>query len=171
MILYIILGLLLGVILTYIFLNKQNESIKKDIASEQFVNKRYIEEIQKLQLQIFESNEKYEKQLAANRDLIRQKSSIATKGGFMVETLSPILEKFPVDILDNNCSVCWLGQPIDYITFNFEQPMITFVEIKTGTSVLSKRQKLVKKMVEEGLIKFLTITMKKEEKIKINNES
>jgi|SRR5271166_5209056 len=170
MIIYSIVGLLIGVIVTYYALSGKDSLLKKEILDEQFVNKRYIEEVQKLQLQLFELTDKYDKQLAANREILRQKSSIATKGGFMVETLSPVLEKFPVNILDPNCSTCWLGHPIDYICFNFEHPMITFVEIKTGTSQLSKRQKLVKKMIEEGLVRFLTITMKNEDRIKINTE-
>src|SRR5579859_4458613 len=62
--------------------------------------------------------------LEVNKKLVQQKSSQATKSGNYVETLSPLLEKFPADIFDPNTSLKWLGDPIDFIAFNFEVPEI-----------------------------------------------
>ena len=110
---------------------------------------------------------KYHEQIELNKELIRQKSSQATKSGTYVEVLSPILEKFPVDIHNKNVSVKWIGDPIDYICFNYEEPMITVVEIKSGDANLSHRQKIVKKALKEGLIRFVEFRMNSNGEIEV----
>jgi predicted Holliday junction resolvase-like endonuclease len=94
-----------------------------------------------------------------NKELIRQKSSQATKSGNYIETLSPILEKFPANIFDPNTSVKWLGDPIDFIAFNFETPEIIFIEVKSGDANLSQRQKIIKKAIREGMVRFTEFRM------------
>ena len=103
--------------------------------------------------------EKWMQQLDHNKELIRQKSSQATKSGNYIETLSPLLEKFPVNIFDSNTSTKWLGDPIDFIAFNFELPEIIFIEIKSGDANLSQRQKLIKKAIKEGMVRFVEVRM------------
>jgi predicted Holliday junction resolvase-like endonuclease len=160
MLVYIILGILIGGILTALYFVRELVKIRLQIRDEQNTKLRYIEEVGKLQAQIFDLDEKYNKQLTANRELIRQKSSQATKSGNYVETLAPFLEKFPVDIFDKNVSVKHIGDPIDFIAFNFEAPEIVIIEIKSGDAVLSSRQKIVKKIIKEGLIRFVEFRMK-----------
>ncbi len=49
----------------------------------------------------------------------------------------------------------FLGMPIDGIIFG--EDTIKFVEIKTGESQLSSKQKKIKKMVEKGQIEFMEV--------------
>jgi predicted Holliday junction resolvase-like endonuclease len=148
-----------GIILNHLFTQKQLYKSKLETADERSVNKRYIEEVTKLQAQIFELDDKYTRQLVANRELIRQKSSQATKSGNYVEVMAPLLEKFPVNILDKNVSLKHIGDPIDFIAFNFETAEIIIIEIKSGDAALSSRQKIVKRIVKEGRIRFIEFRM------------
>lgn len=159
MLIYIILGLLLGGIVTALYFHRELNKFRIQVRDEQHANKRYIEEVGKLQAHIFDLDEKYNKQLTANRELIRQKSSQATKSGNYVEVMAPLLDKFPVNILDKNVSLKHVGDPIDFIAFNFEAPEIVIIEIKSGDASLSSRQKIVKKIVKEGLIRFVEFRM------------
>ncbi len=49
----------------------------------------------------------------------------------------------------------FLGMPIDGVIFG--EDMIKFVEIKTGESQLSGKQKKIKKMVENGQVEFMEV--------------
>lgn len=46
----------------------------------------------------------------------------------------------------------FLGMPIDGVIF--DQDKITFVEIKTGESTLSQKQKKIKNLVNQGKVEF-----------------
>ena len=48
----------------------------------------------------------------------------------------------------------FLGNPIDYVVFDFDQGSITFLEVKSGNSKPSKRQKTVKNIVKTGRIYY-----------------
>ncbi len=53
----------------------------------------------------------------------------------------------------------FLGKPIDFICFSGlnekdEVDEIVFIEVKTGQSSLSAREKSVKKAIEEGRIRY-----------------
>jgi predicted Holliday junction resolvase-like endonuclease len=170
MLLYILLGLLVGGILSALYFATGLSKIRLQVRDEQNVNKRYVEEIQKFQLQIFELSEKYDKQLEVNRLILRQKSSQATKSGAYVETLAPILDKFPVNILDKDTSLKFLGDPIDFLAYDFNKPEIVFIEVKSGNAILSARQKLVKKIIKEGLIRFVEFRMNPDGTIEVKED-
>jgi predicted Holliday junction resolvase-like endonuclease len=53
----------------------------------------------------------------------------------------------------------FLGSPVDYVSFCYETDTITFVEVKTGGAVLNDNQRKVKKMVENGRVKFVTVRL------------
>jgi predicted Holliday junction resolvase-like endonuclease len=141
-----------GIFITYLLCNGDRKYLKSQIADLaalletkckdiEFFEKKWLDEIEK------------------NKELIRQKSSQATKSGNYIETLSPLLEKFPANIFDSNTSVRFLGEPIDFISYNFETPEILFIEVKSGDAGLSSRQKIVKRIVKEGLIRFIEFRM------------
>ena len=100
-------------------------------------------------------------QIAMSRKLkkVRQdavKRSNAVKGGQLAEHLAPFLPNFPCDPADAH----FLGQPIDYIAFpglcekdSVEE--ILLIEVKTGTSQLSAREKGIKQAVEAGKIRYI----------------
>jgi hypothetical protein len=79
----------------------------------------------------------------------------ATFKGKVTEHIVPYLPGFDLDPKD----IRFLGTPIDLIAFkglnaSVEEVEIVFVEIKTGRSVLSAREKAVKKAVEEKKVSW-----------------
>ena len=80
--------------------------------------------------------------------LIFQRQSQSTKFGKMTEQLLPLLDVYPWD----STNFRFIGSPIDGI--QFEEDCIILVEFKTGSSQLSKKQKSIKKLVEEKKVFF-----------------
>ena len=94
-------------------------------------------------IKIKENEEKYAK-------LLHQKKSSEVRLGRVGENLAPFTEKWPWDI--NNFR--FLGSPIDGVQFNEDEVLI--IEIKTGNSRLSKNQKYIKELVEQGKVRFVS---------------
>lgn len=100
-------------------------------------------------------------QIAMSRKLkkIRQdavKRSNAVKGGQLAEQLAPFLPNFPCNPADAH----FLGQPIDYIAFpglceKGTVDEILLIEVKTGSSQLSQREKGIRQAVETGKIRYV----------------
>ena len=88
----------------------------------------------------------------ARADAVKKSKSVIN--GKVLETVSPYLPNFPVEADDIN----FLGNPIDFVLFKDtaeeQKCSIHFVEVKTGTSRLSKKQKNIKKAIQEGRIKW-----------------
>lgn len=84
-----------------------------------------------------------------------QAKSSQVRTGFIAESLLPLTQEFPCDPK----SLRFLGAPIDYISFDYDKEVITFIEIKTGESQLNDNQRKVKKMVEEGKVKFVVVRL------------
>jgi predicted Holliday junction resolvase-like endonuclease len=83
-----------------------------------------------------------------------QRSSAVTRGK-VTEHIVPYLPGFNIDPKD----IRFLGTPIDLIAFkglndSAEEVEIVFIEVKTGRSVLSAREKAVKKAVEEKKVSW-----------------
>ena len=80
--------------------------------------------------------------------------SRASLGGKFSENLSPYLPDFPF----HPTEMRWLGSPVDYIVFkgmdNDQIEEMVFLEIKSGKSVLTAREKQIKKLVEEGKVSW-----------------
>lgn len=115
-IIFLIIGLIVGIILTKIIVTA------------------------KLKLE-FKNSEK----------LIRQKTLSGSRRslvGKFVEKFVPFLEKFRYSPADAH----FLGQPIDYIVFDGlnedEVKKIVFVEVKSGNSQLSKREKSLRDAIK-----------------------
>ena len=100
----------------------------------------------------------YEKEKEANKTILSQKKSSETRLGQISENLTPFLEAFPY----NPKNAHFLGQPIDFIVFDYDQGKIVFVEVKTGNAKESARQKLIKNMIKEGHVYY--------ERIRINEK-
>lgn len=87
------------------------------------------------------SNKKYD-------TLNSQKKSSEVRLGLISEQLAPFLEDFEHDPMD----LQFLGNPIDYIAF--EENAITFIEVKSGKSRLTKSQRQVRDHIKNGRIKW-----------------
>jgi len=91
-----------------------------------------------------------EKEEEIRRDAIERSSKILS--GKALEKLIPLLKNFNHSPHD----VRWLGDPIDLVVFdgasNDNPQKITFVEIKSGKSDLTEKQKKIKQIIKEGKV-------------------
>lgn len=78
--------------------------------------------------------------------------SAYVKFGKTFEQFAPFTKDFTQE--EKN-GFTFLGMPIDGVIFG--QDKIKFVEIKTGESQLSGKQKKIKKMVENGQVEFMEV--------------
>ena len=97
-----------------------------------------------------ERESKQEEIRRARLDSVKKSKSVIN--GTVLESVSPFLPDFPIDGDD----IKFLGNPIDFIVFaNTAEEgncSINFVEVKTGNSRLSKKQKNIKTAIEEGRV-------------------
>ena len=56
------------------------------------------------------------------------------------------------------CKLNFWGRPIDYIIFQDDK--VVFVEVKSGNSRLTKKQRLIKSHIEAGNVEFHEIRIK-----------
>lgn len=68
--------------------------------------------------------------------------------GQVSENVAPFLSAFPYDPK----RVRGLFQPIDLLVFNEDE--IVFVEVKTGDATLTDKQRNIKRLIEEGKVRF-----------------
>jgi predicted Holliday junction resolvase-like endonuclease len=85
--------------------------------------------------------------------------SSAVNWGKSIEHFVPFMSKFPLPPED----VVFLGMPIDYVGFtdteSAKKCKVHFVEVKSGVSFLSTKQKNIKKAIEEGRVIFHEIAV------------
>lgn len=85
--------------------------------------------------------------------------SSAVNWGKSIEHFVPFMTKFPVPPED----VVFLGMPIDYVGFtdtgSKTKCKVHFVEVKSGSSFLSEKQKNIKRAIEEGRVVFHEIAV------------
>ena len=84
------------------------------------------------------------------------KRSKAVINGQVAEQIAPFLPDFPANPSDAR----FIGKPVDFIVFsglseNEKIDEILFVEVKTGKSLLSDREKEVKKAIEKGNVRYV----------------
>lgn len=161
-----LLGILVCIILKLIyykpdyseFTNKISslEEDKVSLIKESQKRKDKIEEIQSnYSSQIKEKQnliEKLEKDLyneeQSRKTLLSQKKSSEIRLGQVAEKLAPFLEEFPYSPED----AIFLGQPIDYIVF--DDSSIVFLEIKTGKSQLSAKQRHIRDLIKNKYVEW-----------------
>ena len=78
-----------------------------------------------------------------HKELIFSHRSQKVKHGKSFEQLFPYMENYPYYAGNFR----FIGSPIDGLSFEDEK--VVFVEFKTGKSVLSPKQKKIKKLIEE----------------------
>ena len=71
--------------------------------------------------------------------------------GLIAEQFAPFTKKF--DELDwDPQEFKFLGRPVDGVQFQDDEVII--VEFKTGSSQLTQRQRAIKKLIDEGKVRF-----------------
>ena len=88
------------------------------------------------------------------KSLLSQKKSSEVRLGNIAEKLAPFLDYFS---FDPECAH-FLGQPIDYVVF--EDDIITFVEIKSGKSQLSTKQRHIRDLIKAKQVAWKEIRIK-----------
>jgi len=81
--------------------------------------------------------------------LLTQKKSSEVRTGKITEQISPFLADYPLDPK----TARFLGDPIDFV--HFDEDKVTFVEVKSGKSQLSKRQRQIRDLVKDGKVEFI----------------
>jgi len=103
-----------------------------------------------LQADLFKAQDELGVEREKNRQLLSQKKSSETRLGQISEHIVPFLSNCPYDPKNLH----FLGNPVDYVCFDFDQGSITFIEVKSGNSKPSKRQKIVKNIVKTGRVYY-----------------
>lgn len=87
-----------------------------------------------------------------NRKILSQKKSSETRLGQITEQIAPLLDSFPYDPK----SLHFMGDPIDFVAFdlNAGDPAVVFIEVKSGNSKLSSRQRTIKNLISKGNVRF-----------------
>ena len=93
-------------------------------------------------------------EVEARKKVLSQKKSGEVRLGHIAETLAPFLDQF--DFEPERCS--FMGQPIDYISFGDDE--ITFIEIKSGNSQLSQKQRHIRDLVKQKLVAWKEVRIK-----------
>ena len=88
--------------------------------------------------------------------LLGQKKSSEVRTGKIAEQISPFLSDYPLDAK----TAKFIGDPIDFI--HFDEDKVTFVEVKSGKSQLSKKQRRIRDMVKAGKVDFVIYRVKGE---------
>ena len=91
---------------------------------------------------------------ASYNKLLSQKKSSEINTGLIAEKLVPFLDNFKHDPKD----ATFCGNPIDYVIFG--QDKVTIMEIKTGNARLTKKQKHIKSLVQNGDVVWEEIRIK-----------
>ena len=97
---------------------------------------------------------KLEEETESRKKTLSQKKSSEVRLGHIAEKLAPFLEDFPYE--PENAT--FLGQPIDYIVFEEEE--IVFIEIKSGNSQLSQKQRMIRDLVKSKCVSWKEIRIK-----------
>lgn len=81
--------------------------------------------------------------------------SMYVKHGKHFESFVPFMDEYPGE----KESTVFIGNPIDFISFDDDS--VKFIEVKTGKSKLSEKQKKVKELIEEKKIKWYELRFEK----------
>jgi len=128
-------------------LSEEQQSIKIKIKNSKELESSLLEQVSKVEKKLEEETESRKKTLS-------QKKSSEVRLGHIAEKLAPFLEDFPYE--PENAT--FLGQPIDYIVFEEEE--IVFIEIKSGNSQLSQKQRNIRDLVKNKCISWKEIRIK-----------
>lgn len=97
--------------------------------------------------------------VAARADSLARSQSVVR--GKVKEHLAPLLPEFAAEFEGRDAR--FLGSPVDFVVFDGldegEVRRVVFVEVKTGTSGLSRRERLVRDAVEDGRVEWRVLRL------------
>lgn len=127
--------------------NKEQELIKERKFELDLKEQKLLKELNDLEERLATETE-------SRKKVTSQKKSSEVRLGHIAETLAPFLDQFDFD--PENCT--FLGKPIDYISFGDNE--ITFIEVKSGNSQLSKKQRYIRDLVKNKLVTWKEVRIK-----------
>jgi predicted Holliday junction resolvase-like endonuclease len=83
------------------------------------------------------------------KKLLHQKKSSEVRTGKIAEQISPFLADYPLDPK----TARFIGDPIDFV--HFDEAGVTFVEVKSGKSQLSTKQRRIRDLIQAGKVEFV----------------
>lgn len=94
------------------------------------------------------------KRASVRKDAIKR--SRAVIGGQVVEQVAPFLPDFPCNPGDAR----FIGKPVDFVAFpglseNDSVKEVLLIEVKTGQSSLSTREREIRRAVKEGRVRYV----------------
>lgn len=164
-IVYLLIGLAIGVVVSYLLLRTRDQGQQGDLRDEIAATYRARAEAERSRLvQHYEARiHELENQHAETVVLARRQSteqSRAVLKGKMAEQMAPLLPGFAYWPADAR----FLGDPIDYVVFNGYSAVkdegadgemeIVILDIKQGKSMLTSGQRQIAKAVEAGRVRF-----------------
>jgi predicted Holliday junction resolvase-like endonuclease len=144
---YVLLVLILGALA---FQEVRLRKLNKKNLELAIKESRNMEQLRELSTDVVNLQDELGGEREKNRTLLSQKKSSETRLGQISENLVPFLENCKHDPRNMH----FLGQPLDYVVFNFDEGEIVFLEIKSGNSKPSKRQKILKNIIKSGRVYY-----------------
>ena len=139
-------------------MNRTIQQLQSTISKQQSITSTSNSEFKKKESELIQKKQELEKKLdeetIARKKVLSQKKSGEVRLGHIAETLAPFLDQF--DFEPEKCS--FLGQPIDYISFGDDE--ITFIEVKSGNSQLSQKQRHIRDLVKAKLVSWKEVRIK-----------
>ncbi len=129
----------------------------KDVLLERGVNalntannrlKEQIILVQRLATEVTTLRQTLEFQETQHQKLLGQKKSSEVRTGKIAEQISPFLDDYPL----SPRTARFIGDPIDFV--HFDEDKVTFVEVKSGKSQLSKKQRHIRDLIKDGKVEF-----------------
>ena len=164
----IIIGIVIGVLLTFLYFRGRIELMARSLGEE--IGKKVFEE-RKLELEKF-FEEKYRVELEKWKTEVEQRlredalaKSRAVLKGKLAEQMAPMFAVFGYNPSDAR----FIGDLVDYVIFDGyttvkerieDKPIkIVLADIKTGDASLTYEQRRIKQGIEKGLVEFKVIRL------------
>jgi predicted Holliday junction resolvase-like endonuclease len=144
---YILAAIIITLLLLQEFRQRQVNKRNMGLVIE---NTKHLDQLKELQTELINLQDELGGEREKNRALLSQKKSSETRLGQISEHLVPFLENCKHDPK----TMHFLGNPIDYVVFDFDDGKITFLEVKSGNSKPSKRQKVIKNIIKAGRVHY-----------------
>lgn len=139
---------------------EDSSHLKAELFSAREELKKSFQDLGQLQSQLrvlSNQNQTLERDKVASKEafdkMMGQKKSGEVRLGMVSEQLVSLLPEFPVPLH----TLKFFGNPIDYIAIDMDEEYISFIEIKSGNSVLSDKQKKIRKMIHDKRVRFFEV--------------
>tara|TARA_R110001592_G_scaffold321636_1_gene600232 strand:- start:13883 stop:14425 length:543 start_codon:yes stop_codon:yes gene_type:complete len=137
---------------------EEERSNKENSENHAKISRQFLEDERRhskdLECQLSDSEEKLKEETEQRKKVLSQKKSGEVRLGHIAETLAPFLDQFDFD--PENC--CFMGKPIDYISFGDDE--ITFIEVKSGNAQLSSKQRHIRDLVKGKMVSWKEVRIK-----------